>query len=198
MERTIRDLINSNGHMLYQKYFKRKWVQWNKLCSAMDIVGDTSLAIEWYLSKGMGSSDGEKYLKLYGLLQAIYLQQDAITALQDVVSILASEKKINIKGLKKQKTKKWNELRSYRNLSIGHPIECKSYEKGEINRAFISRVTMSDQGFQLSSNRDKQKDTRFEYVDIKELVAGYKKEAKENLKGPEQILAKVLKILIKE
>lgn len=176
MEQLIRKIINSNNQLIYDKYFKTKPEQWIKLCSALDVLEDTDLAIESYLTKGIGNSDGEKYLRLYGLLQAVYLQQDAITALKEVVSILVPSKK-----MQKHETQYWEKLRSYRNLCIGHPVECKSYEKEEINRAFISRVTISDRGFQLLRNRDKKNDTCIEDVDIKQLIFAYREEAKNML-----------------
>src|SRR5690348_9719099 len=48
---------------------------------ALDTAEDAMLALSNYQSRDIGSADGEKYLKLYGFLQAVFLQQDAIKEL---------------------------------------------------------------------------------------------------------------------
>lgn len=55
---------------------------WSFICVAMDIVGDTSLALhnfERFALEGPTKyeSSGEKYLRLYGVLSAAYIQQQA-------------------------------------------------------------------------------------------------------------------------
>lgn len=59
---------------------------WNFVCVAMDIVGDASLAIRNFLKFGLDGPSryedtGEKYLRLYGLLSAAYMQQQAVLKL---------------------------------------------------------------------------------------------------------------------
>ena len=79
---------------------------------------------------------GENYLRVYGLLQAIFLQQDAIRCLHDQFVGASLEPQLN-----------WKEIRELRNLSSGHPLE-KSDRSGT-RRTMISRITIVDQGFQL-------------------------------------------------
>lgn len=78
MENEIRGIINRNGGEFHKKYFKNHLDDWNILCTSMDNIGDTDLAIKHFIKVGIGQNDGEKYLRLYGLLQRVYLQQDAI------------------------------------------------------------------------------------------------------------------------
>lgn len=59
---------------------------WSFICVAMDIVGDASLAIDNFLEFGLDGptkydSTGERYLRLYGLLSAVYIQQEAVRKL---------------------------------------------------------------------------------------------------------------------
>lgn len=59
---------------------------WNFVCVAMDIVGDASLALRNFLRFGLDGPSryedtGEKYLRLYGLLNAAYMQQQAVLKL---------------------------------------------------------------------------------------------------------------------
>lgn len=66
LEEQIRDFINSprKQHILLQDH-----ADWNKLCSSLDVVGDTELAIDAYMENiNEPASDGQKYLILYGIL----------------------------------------------------------------------------------------------------------------------------------
>jgi hypothetical protein len=48
---------------------------------ALDTAENAMLALSHYEKEGIGSDIGEKYLRLYGFLEAVYLQQDAIKEL---------------------------------------------------------------------------------------------------------------------
>lgn len=39
---------------------------WNQLCSSLDVIEDSDLAIDAYLNMEFSKDDGEKYLRLYG------------------------------------------------------------------------------------------------------------------------------------
>jgi hypothetical protein len=59
---------------------------WSFICTALDVIGDTTLAISNFLEFGLeghtdGNDFGEKYLRLYGVLNASYLQQFAVFSL---------------------------------------------------------------------------------------------------------------------
>jgi hypothetical protein len=49
------------------------------LRSCIDLIEDTENAIQEFYNKGLGKELGEQYLRLYGLLNAVNLQRDAIT-----------------------------------------------------------------------------------------------------------------------
>lgn len=64
---------------------------WDFICIAMDVVGDASLAIENFLRFGLNGptrydDTGEKYLRLYGLLSAVYIQQEAVRKLYSLMN----------------------------------------------------------------------------------------------------------------
>ncbi|GMV69206.1 MAG: hypothetical protein AMXMBFR76_16450 [Pseudomonadota bacterium] len=64
---------------------------WNFVCVAMDIVGDASLAIGNFLAFGLDGPSryedmGEKYLRLYGVLSAAYMQQQAVLKLYSLMN----------------------------------------------------------------------------------------------------------------
>jgi hypothetical protein len=70
---------------------------WAFLCSAMDIVGDACLAIDNFLRFGLDGptrydESGERYLRLYGILTATYIQQEAVLKLYQLVNVPPSLK----------------------------------------------------------------------------------------------------------
>jgi len=143
----------------------------------MDTIGDTTLAIDHFNKTGIGQDEGEKYLRLYGLLQAVYLQQDAIKFLFQTIKKCFDEKN-KLKDWKNYQLNSWNELRSYRNLSIGHPIENKTFKRGKTKRVFISRVTISSDGFQLIICDAGTDGDQFQYIQLKDLIRLYSSEAR--------------------
>jgi len=140
----IRDLINKPRklHALISE-----GSIWFQLCSSMDVVEDAELAIDAYLSNNESDEKGEQYLRLYGVLQALFLQQDAVEHLSEA---------LNIKNTKDDVLK---EIRDTRNYSIGHPT------KADYGKAFnfISRPTLNKHGFGLLTEK---KSGESEYSDI--------------------------------
>ncbi len=171
LESKIRLITNSDDHKFYTYYFKNNSAKWNQFCAALDVIGDSELAINEFILNGTGSGRlGKKYLNLYGIFQATYIQQDAIETLYKIVK--HSFKNNKLKVFEKYKGKNWDELRNYRNLTVGHPTKCETFEKGKTKNTFIVRSTLGSGGsFQILICDDKQK--VFKYVDIKNLIACY-------------------------
>ncbi len=142
-ERTdqIRRLINTPWKQSALYKSRRSWLQ---ACSALDVIGDTELAVDAYLQEGLGQPDGARYLSVYGLLQALYTQQDAVSHLCKALQI----KFLTISS-------DWGEypairkVRDIRNRAIGHPTEAG--RKEPFSYHFISRVTLTHHGFDLNS-----------------------------------------------
>ena len=140
--REIRDFINEprkQFNLLNDLKF------WHQLCSSLDVIGDSDLAIDAYINSEFGEDDGEKYLRLYGVLQALFLQQDAVTNLCESLGL-----QNNLIANPKLK-----DIRDIRNDSIGHPTKRGNYKSYH----FISRVTIKKSGFQLISNYENSKTT---------------------------------------
>lgn len=187
MDYKIREIINRNGEEFYNKYFRNHRDDWNMLCASMDTLGDTSLATQNFIEKELGQKIGEKYLKLYGLLQAVFLQQDAIKFLFEIIK-KNFDVKTAILGWDNYSRKNWDSLRGYRNLSSGHPIENKRFEKGKTKRALISRITISADEFQLLICDEKHVALEFQDVQVKDLVKMYLVETKIILSDIENFL----------
>lgn len=146
IEDSVRNHINTSR---YQNELLKDSDNWNQICSSLDTIGDTLYSQEDYLRSEYPSSAGLKYIFTYGLLQALFIQQDAIRHLSEAF------------GIEFELTDRLKEIRSLRNASIGHPT--KNQTKGSTYYNYISRITLSKAGFTLmkSSNQGNS-----EFVDI--------------------------------
>lgn len=80
-EQRVRDLVNSPRRSLA---LRSEVPRWNKVTSALDTIGDTDLAVDAYLQGRVEASDhGLLYLAIYGILQVLLVQQDALPDLAD-------------------------------------------------------------------------------------------------------------------
>ena len=75
LESKIRYRINSGRK---QTELLGRTYDWNRLCSSLDIVGDTETALESYLRQPRSDDIGLCYLHVYGALQLLQTQQDAV------------------------------------------------------------------------------------------------------------------------
>jgi len=169
LEQKIREYVN-NANLLDRYFNSCPDDEWMTLCVSMNTLGDTCQALEYYEDYGIGNDYGEKYLKLYGLLQAIFLQQNSIRQIYQIFL----GRKLSLKP-----DSAWTKIRDHRNLIVGHPIE-KNYKTGT-KRCFISRVTIENNGFQLMIWNKEKEQKEFENVNLKTLYKEYKTDAIEYL-----------------
>jgi len=150
---------------------------YSALCSALDVIGDTELALDSCRLLDLKSA-GEKYLYVYGVLQALYLQQDAVAELFKIIIP------------QKSKTYKRSEtieiVRESRNAAVGHPAN----RRGEAKSHSIARITLSKEGFQLATYYP-DRDSRFERINLPHLIAS---QQAEHIK----VLSEVLEYLEKD
>jgi hypothetical protein len=93
---TFRELINETvipSKTTIRKTFRlNKDEDWNFLCTAMDIISDASAAIAHVQKFGLGGATkynelGERYLRLYGVLSATYIQQQAVLEIYTLMNV---------------------------------------------------------------------------------------------------------------
>jgi hypothetical protein len=108
--------------------------------------------MEAYLGNAFPQGEGEKYIRVYGILQVLVVQQDAARHL------IAS---LGLPALIHAALGEIKYIREIRIESIGHPTEKRT--KGGHSYHFISRATMHKEGFQLMSCRPNK---QFEFKDI--------------------------------
>ncbi|TAK96033.1 hypothetical protein EPO05_02660, partial [Patescibacteria group bacterium] len=119
----IRNIFNNSTIKKTRVHSRKHYGDWNQFCAALDTIEDTCLAIDNFQK---GTNDlfiKNPYLAIYGLLQALFIQQDAVNYLK--VSLFGG------KGID-WRDKKYIELfkiRQIRNETIGHPV--RTNKKGK-------------------------------------------------------------------
>jgi hypothetical protein len=83
-------------------------------CIAKDTIQDTAEALMAHREKGFASDVSRRYIEYYGVLQAVYMQQDAIQAL---FKLFLPSRPLDFSSLPV-----WKELRDLRNDTVGHPV----------------------------------------------------------------------------
>ena len=166
---SLKDSVSEhiNTHR-YQAELLKDSGNWNQICSSLYVIGDSLYAIESFQVTEFPEDFGLKYIYTYGLLQALFLQQDALRHLTEAF------------GLTYEPTKVLLDIRGIRNASIGHPT--KQNQKGQRYYNSISRFSMSKQGFDLLRH---SKHRSFDMINVdleaaiadqlNEVVEGYKK-----------------------
>lgn len=132
LARKVRDHINTHR---YQSVLIAKSDVWNQICSSLDVIDDTLCAITSYLETDFPEEDGAKYVSIYGILQALFIQQDALKNLSEAFDINYTE------------DEKLKYIREIRNASIGHPT--KLTRKKSVYYFHLARHSISKEGFEL-------------------------------------------------
>jgi hypothetical protein len=100
--REFRDLINAkiwpDKVIIREALRLSKDEDWAFLCVSMDIVEDACTAIDSFLKFGLNGPTkyediGEQYLRLYGILSATYIQQEALLKIYQIMNVPPSLKK---------------------------------------------------------------------------------------------------------
>jgi hypothetical protein len=133
---TIRDAFNGSKR---RNVLIKESKDWQLLCSSMDVLEDTELCIDSYkkLDVEKYNNKGLCYLIVYGILQTLILQQDALENIKNVLGY-----KINVPDEIKN-------IREIRNNAVGHPIRERNGEINSIN--FLVRMTLHPFKFQINT-----------------------------------------------
>lgn len=138
--------------------------RWNQLIAAMDNIEDAAVGLEFFAKGGVGSTPGEKYLKLFGALQLIYSQQDSFSFIYRVMS---DDHRFDHEYLES-----WNYLRDLRNRVFGHPAG---------NGGAVSRITIESESFTVAKWDEAQGKLAFEEVDFRSHLSRYRQEIGEQI-----------------
>ena len=118
--------------------------------SCLGTIADTEKALESYLKTDFDSLDvGVKYLFIYGTLQALFVQQDAVENLHEALDIPYV------------KDSSLEQIREIRNDATGHPTNRRNRKAFN----FIDRKTLNANGFELTTVRP-ENGNKSEYTDV--------------------------------
>lgn len=126
--RELRETLNGSICYKQNAWDRKESGNWSKLWIAFDNVEDTQQAINEFESKNLGR------LAIYGVLQALVVQQDALGHLEEAIEI----KRYSLNDYPELKN-----IRDIRNETIGHPTDTKkdrdrsSFENGTISYSSI-------------------------------------------------------------
>jgi hypothetical protein len=148
----LRDIVN--GYELPgDPPWREKW--WGNVCAALDVIGDTQRAFAEYRALPSGSIG---YLQLYGLLEALYIQQDAARELM---------KRFRVGGYPSDNPD-LRRPRDVRDDVAGHPSD-RRYGKEAIQ---LSRPEMTKEQIRLLRHTQGSSDVESKVVDLLPMMAG--------------------------
>ena len=136
---------------------------WSMVVTSLDVIVETSLAIQHFLETGIEvhgtkTEEGEKYLRLYGILNSTYLQQQAIIVLYRKLTSDYKGVKELIKNL---------EIREIRNKIASHSSDFKHGKESYV----VIRHSLSKYTFVYENNEVKKDCTvEQEFVNLKVLL----------------------------
>jgi hypothetical protein len=116
----IRDLINESwkhSEIRKKPTSKQTGNPFLRMASALDVLGDTESVIEAYISTDKSESN-MLTLQIYGVLQAMFVQQEALDSLSIALFAQGIKFKTSYPNL--------NDIRMKRNKAIGHPTQTNS------------------------------------------------------------------------
>ncbi len=154
----VRDMINSPRK---QYALLQNVAAWRMLCCCLDVIEDIDCCLEAFLKTDINHfDDGNKYMYIYGTLQALFVQQDAIKHLAEALKIPYTLDP----SLK--------EIREIRNDSVGHPTKRDRGKNKTVTFNYISRISIGSQGFRLgTAYADSKRLDSFKNVSISNLIA---------------------------
>ena len=134
---------------------KQKWL---RVTASLDVLEDTASAITYYQSSEYPSELNGRYLFTYGLLQALFVQLDAVNSIHCALF----DKQVDFKTSYPDAFA----IRNMRNDVIGHPT-CRN------NKEFIYLVqhSLSKEGFSYIKAEDDNNQSQVIDVDVQKAVS---------------------------
>ncbi|MFQ5730164.1 MAG: hypothetical protein ACE5GN_07375 [Waddliaceae bacterium] len=151
-DKNIRELLRLN-----------KDNDWNFICASMDIVGDACSAIKNFLKYGLEGptkfdDKGEEYLRLYGMLNATFIQQGAVHKLYKLANVSNP-----MDAWKRITTLR---IREIRNKLGAHSTDYSDSTSGKIESYLPVEVNLSGFGCVYFNNET----LKSEHVDFRECL----------------------------
>jgi hypothetical protein len=135
--------------------------------TAMYLLQDSTEALSAHRERGFASDSFLAYIELWGVMQAINIQQDAIKKLYELLTA---------KGFPSY-TGKWKEIRDLRVLCAGHPVDKGEARKQPAVRTFAGRHFGDYDEVTLESYREDGRNTEHVKIKLGVLIDAYAREA---------------------
>ena len=161
----LRDRVN---HRRRHRALTKSPERFNTICSAMDVIADSCQALRAFCDDLDGDDKGKAYLTAYGVLHAIYLQQDAAFWLCRMLEV-GSPKRYNSPGAWASQIPQLKDARTARNDSTGHPV--RRDRNGPLASFFIVQHSLSLRGFQLMELNEAGWSGKFRHVAFVPLIS---------------------------
>jgi hypothetical protein len=153
----IRKHINRTDKLTELLKFHKKWLQ---LTSSLDVQEDSSWAINYYCKAEFPTETGGKYLFIYGFLQALFLQQDAINGISLALFSKAIDFKVDFPDA--------YAVRELRNDVSGHPT---NRNDGKVY-VYLVQISLQKTEFEyLRQTPDIKRDDEFIKVDVAKAIS---------------------------
>ena len=150
LEIQIRELINEPRR---RAAIRQNDEDWKRLCRSLDALGDTEMAFGAYSQMPDSDPPGSSYMLVYGFVQALSIQQDAVRDLHHALCVSYSPDPA-LDG-----------IRNVRNV-VTHQTDGQKKKEFRL----IARSTLSKWGFQLSKAVPDQFEQDVQHVGLKELL----------------------------
>ena len=99
--------------------------------NSMYLLQDSTESICWHRHQGFSRDSHQAYLELWGILQAVIIQQDSIAEIFEVIT--GDE-------LDSRSLVAWSEIRRLRNVCAGHPAKRDRPIALPLTRCFMGRM----------------------------------------------------------
>jgi hypothetical protein len=141
--------------------------------TAMYLIQDTGEAVWTHMQAEFSTEPMQAYIEFWGVMQAIFIQQDAIAELHFAVV----GKKLNTSCLPN-----WNAIREKRNLCSGHPSNL-SHRRPPPQRAFMGRGFGNYKGVRYEVWDAHTRTRTHPTFNLESLICAYETEAEKILLG---------------
>jgi hypothetical protein len=146
--------------------------QYTAFCASKDWLQDTAEALDAHMSLDFSEDALKAYIEFWGVLQALFIQQDAI---KELTYSLFGTRKLNPEPTSDTA---WHRLRELRNLSVGHPTARGDGKNRQTDppkeRCVSGREQKTYQNITLSIYRNGSTDHAT--IDLKAIILEYRSE----------------------
>lgn len=160
----IRDFVNRS---LISDRFREDIKNWSQICSCMDMLEDTEMAISNYKTNSFGVNENTPkheeisvgYITIFGILQALVVQQDALDNLFGGLKINVNKfKSIDLKN-----------IRDIRVITSGHPTKVTQNKLSGYYH--IAQYSVSKVGYELVTyQKDGNYDFKMKSISLYDLI----------------------------